>query len=148
MSVSNESYLKMVNKISPDSPKAKDFLYAFTVGGGICVLGQLVIELGRYLEIDENMVQLLAPCTLIFISSVLTGLRIFEKIARRAGAGTLVPITGFANAVVSPAIEFRNEGYILGVGAKIFTIAGPVILYGTFASFLYGILYWIYERIV
>ena len=93
--------------------------------------------------LSEKVVKMAVPVSIIFIAALLTGLGVFDKIARRAGAGTLVPITGFANAVVSPAIEFKNEGYILGVGAKIFTIAGPVIMYGTVASVVYGIIYWL-----
>ena len=94
-------------------------------------------------QLSEKVVKMAVPVSIIFIAALLTGLGVFDKIARKAGAGTLVPITGFANAVVSPAIEFKNEGYILGVGAKIFTIAGPVIMYGTVASVVYGLIYWV-----
>ena len=113
------------------------------MGGAICVIGQLLTELYTALDLSEKTVKMAVPVSIIFLAAILTGFGIFDKIARRAGAGTLVPITGFANAVVSPAIEFKNEGYILGVGAKIFTIAGPVIMYGTVASVVYGIIYWI-----
>ncbi len=139
----NKEYSNMTKRLSPPSPKIKDFIWAYCVGGLICVIGQLLIELYTYLELSEKVVKMLAPVTLIFIAALLTGLRLFDKIAKRAGAGTLVPITGFANAVVSPAIEFKREGWILGLGAKIFTIAGPVIAYGTVASVVYGIIYWI-----
>ena len=113
------------------------------MGGVICVIGQLLMELYKSFEWDEKVVKMAVPVTLIFIAALLTGLRLFDKIAKHAGAGTLVPITGFANAVVAPAIEFKSEGFILGVGAKIFAIAGPVIVYGTVASVVYGVIYWI-----
>ena len=139
----NKQYNEMTKKASPPSPKVKDFILAYIVGGAICVMGQLFIELYSYLKLDEKIVKMLVPITIISIAAFLTGIGVFDKIARKAGAGTLVPITGFANAVVSPAIEFKNEGYILGVGAKMFTIAGPVIVYGTVASVVYGIIYWL-----
>ncbi len=138
-----KEYSKIVKKISPPSPKIKDFVCAYTVGGIICVIGQLFIELYTYLNFSEKTVKMAVPVTLIFIAALLTGLKLFDKIAKHAGAGTLVPITGFANAVVSPAIEFKSEGFVLGVGANMFKIAGPVIVYGTVASVVYGIIYWI-----
>lgn len=139
----NKEYAKMVKKLSPPSPKIKDFIWAFCVGGFICVIGQLFTELYTYLKFEDKVVKMLVPVTLIFIAALLTGLRLFDKIAKRAGAGTLVPITGFANAVVSPAIEFKSEGFVLGTGANMFKIAGPVIVYGTVASVVYGVVYWI-----
>ena len=143
MSVSQKQYSKMVEKASPPSPKIKNFILAFVIGGIICVIGQLLRELYEYLAIPEEIIKMLIPVSLIFIASLLTGLKLFHKIAKHAGAGTLVPITGFSNAVTSPAIEFKNEGWILGVGAKIFAIAGPVIVYGVSASVVYGVIYWI-----
>ena len=139
-----KKYSEMTKKASPPSPKVKDFIWAYCVGGAICVIGQLLNELYTNMGLGEKVVKMAVPISLIFIAALLTGFGVFDKIARRAGAGTLVPITGFANAVVSPAIEFKNEGYILGVGAKIFTIAGPVIMYGTIASVIYGVIYWVY----
>lgn len=139
----NEKYNSLTKKYSPPSPKVKNFVWAYCVGGFICVIGQLLTELYTYLGLEEKVVKGLTPSTLIFIAAFLTGLGIFDKIAKRAGAGTLVPITGFANAVVSPAIEFKNEGFVLGVGAKIFSIAGPVIAFGVLASVIYGVIYWI-----
>ncbi len=147
MSVSKKEYSKLVKKASPPSPKVKNFILAYLIGGLICVIGQLFMELYQYLGLSEKVVKMLVPVTLIFIASLLTGLKIFHKIAKHAGAGTLVPITGFSNAVSSPAIEFKNEGWILGVGAKIFTIAGPVIAYGTVASVIYGVIYWVIQMI-
>lgn len=143
MGFSNKEYSKVVKKLSPKSPKIKDFIWAYLVGGFICVIGQLLMEFYTYLELDEKVVKMAVPVSIIFIAALLTGLKLFDKIAKRAGAGTLVPITGFANAVVSPAIEFKTEGFVLGLGAKMFTIAGPVIVYGTVASVIYGIVYWI-----
>ncbi len=141
MRITEKQYGEMVKKASPPSPKLKDFICAFSIGGLICVIGQLFRELYIYLGLEEDVTKMLVPSTLIFIAALLTGFRIFDNIAKHAGAGTLVPITGFSNAVVSPAIEFKNEGYVMGVGAKIFSIAGPVILYGTVASVIYGIIY-------
>ncbi len=138
-----QEYSQMVNKASAPSPKVKNFIWAFCVGGFICVIGQLLRELFIYLNMEEELTKMLVPSCLVFLAALLTGFGVFNKIAKRAGAGTLVPITGFANAVASPAIEFKNEGYVLGVGAKIFSIAGPVILYGTVASVIYGIIYWV-----
>ncbi len=138
-----QKYSEMTKKASPPSPKVKDFIWAYIVGGAICVIGQLLNELYTNIGLSEKVVKMAVPVSVILIAALLTGFGLFDKIAKRAGAGTLVPITGFANAVVSPAIEFKNEGYILGVGAKIFTIAGPVIMYGTIASVLYGFIYWI-----
>ena len=143
MRPTNEEYGKIVKQISPKSPKIKDFIWAYCVGGFICVIGQLFTELYTYLDLSQKQVKMAVPCTLIVIAALLTGFKLFDKIAKRAGAGTLVPITGFANAVVSPAIEFKTEGFVLGVGAKMFTIAGPVIVYGTVASVIYGIIYWL-----
>ncbi len=144
MQMSNKEYSKLTKKLSPPSPKLKDMIWAFCVGGFICVIGQLLIEFYKTVcGLNEEMTKMLIPVSLIFLAALLTGLRIFDKIAKRAGAGTLVPITGFANAVVSPAIEFKSEGFVLGVGANMFKIAGPVIVYGTVASVVYGIIYWI-----
>lgn len=147
MKIKKEEYSKLVIKASPPSPKIKDFIFAFVVGGLICVIGELLFELYLYLGLFEKQVKMAVPVTLIFLAALLTGLKIFDKIAKRAGAGTLVPITGFANAVVSPAIEFKKEGWILGLGAKMFTIAGPVIVYGVVASVIYGFIYWLMQVI-
>ena len=145
MEQNKKRYDRMVKKASKPSPKRKDFVWAYIVGGIICLFGQLLFELYDVIGLNERAVKMAVPSTLIFIDALLTGLKIFEKIAKKAGAGTLVPITGFANAVVSPAIEFKNEGWVLGVGANMFKIAGPVIAYGTIASIVYGIIYWIIQ---
>ena len=136
-------YSEMTKKASPPSPKVKDFIWAYIVGGAICVIGQLLNELYTSMGLSERVVKMAVPVSLILIAALLTGFGLFDKIAKRAGAGTLVPITGFANAVVSPAIEFKNEGWILGIGANMFKIAGPVIVYGTVASVIFGVIYWI-----
>ena len=144
MEINKNTYDKMTKKASPPSPKLKDCILAFLVGGFICAIGETLSYIySEFCDLNPNIVKMLVPVTLITIAAILTGLGIFEKIAKYAGAGTLVPITGFSNAVVSPAVEFKSEGFVLGVGAKMFTIAGPVIVYGTVASVIYGVIYWI-----
>lgn len=141
---SKKTYDEMAKKVSPPSPKLKNCIFAFLVGGFICTLGELLsFTYTEYCKLNDDIVKMLVPVTLITIAAILTGFGVFEKIAKFAGAGTLVPITGFSNAVVAPAIEFKSEGFVLGVGAKMFTIAGPVIVYGVFASVVYGIIYYI-----
>ena len=143
MEVSKKEYGKMVKESAPPSPIVKNCIWAFSVGGAICAFGQLLLHWFESMPIKLDDAKTLVSVTLIFITAVLTGLGIFDKIAKHAGAGTVVPITGFANAVVSPAIEYKAEGFVLGVGAKMFTIAGPVIVYGVVSSVIYGIIYWI-----
>lgn len=144
----NNVYDGYVKAVSPPSPKIKDFINAFLVGGSICLIGELLLLFYDYIGITEKITKMLVPVTLIFAAALLTGIGIFDKIAKHAGAGTLVPITGFANAVAAPAIEFKNEGFILGVGANVFKIAGPVIAYGTLSSALYGVVYWIVKTVL
>lgn len=136
-------YLERVKERESRSPLLRNCFFAFTVGGGICALGQLLLSLYLYAGIPERDAGTLVSVSLIFLSALLTGIGVFDSIARRAGAGTLVPVTGFANAVVSPAIDCKSEGLILGVGAKIFTVAGPVLLYATLSGALYGVILWI-----
>ena len=144
MNMNKKQYKKYASAHAKPSPILKDCCFAFIIGGTICLLGELLTMLYLSLSfIPSSQASTLTSVTLIFISVLLTGLGIYDKIAKIAGAGTLVPITGFANAVSSPAIDARAEGFILGVGAKIFTVAGPVILYGTVAGTVYGIIYWI-----
>ncbi len=143
--MNNQEYSKIVKKVSPPSPKIKDFIFAYCVGGFICVIGQLLFELYTSFDLGEKTVKMLVPVTLIFIAALLTGLSLFDKIAKHAGAGTLVPITGFANAIVSCAIEFKREGYILGLAAKMFTVAGPVLVYGISSSIILGIIYYLIQ---
>ena len=137
------SYKERIKRHSPPSPYLKNSLFAFISGGTVCLFGELLATLFIKLGIENEDSYLLVTVSLIFIASLLTGLGIFDKIARFAGAGTLVPVTGFANAVVSPALDTRCEGYILGVGAKIFTVAGPVILYSVLSGTFYGIIYYL-----
>ncbi len=120
---------------------------AFVIGGLICTLGEALLNLYEYFGLNKENSAMLTSITLIFLSALFTGLGLYQKLAKHAGAGTLVPITGFANSVVAPAIEFKTEGMILGLGAKIFIISGPVILYGTLASMVYGLIYYICTRL-
>lgn len=148
MNISNEQYGKMVKKASPKSPIALDCIKAFLIGGAICCFGQLLFYIFRKCGSSLDESRALVSITLIVLTAVLTGIGVFDRIAKHAGAGTVVPITGFANSVVSPAMEFKSEGFIMGTGASIFKIAGPVILYGTTAASLYGLVYYIIEKAV
>ena len=141
--MTEQEYGKLVSEMSPKSPICRDCANAFWIGGLICTVGQLFINWYGRLGLEREMAGTAASMTLVAISALLTGLSLYDNIAKHAGAGTLVPITGFANAVAAPAVEFKTEGFILGVGAKMFTIAGPVIVYGVSASVVYGWIYWI-----
>lgn len=141
--MTEREYGKLVKEMTPKSPIVKDCLCAFLVGGLICTLGQLLLEGYGALGLEEKEAGTAVSMTLVALSAFFTGLSLYDNIAKFAGAGTLVPITGFANAIAAPAIEFKTEGFILGVGAKIFQIAGPVIVYGVSASVVYGLIYWI-----
>ncbi len=143
MEISKKNYKKMAERISPPSPILKNCTIAFLVGGAICTLGQGIINFFEARGMEFEDASCIASCTLVFLSVLLTGLNVYGKIAKHAGAGTLVPITGFANAVASPAIEFKSEGFILGLGAKMFVIAGPVIVYGVLSSVVAGIIKYI-----
>ena len=141
-----KTYKKYVEARAKGSPIGKNCLWAFSVGGLICCGAEALKELyTEFLRLSADDAGTLVSVTLVFASALLTGLGVFDKIAKHAGAGTLVPITGFANAVASPAIDSRGEGTVLGVGAKIFTVAGPVLLYGTFSGAVYGVIYWIFK---
>ena len=146
MKLDPRQYDEMVSRASPPSPVVRDCAWAFGVGGGICALGEALRQL-FLLWYDAALAGTLTSVSLIFLSAAATLPGWYQKLAARAGAGTLVPITGFANSVVSPAIEFKPEGWITGVGAKIFSIAGPVIAYGTLASFVWGVLYWLIGKV-
>ena len=146
MNMEKETYRKLVEAHAPRSPIGKDCLLAFLFGGGICALAQGIKDMWvLFGGFEGEEAGTLTSVTLIFAAVVLTGLGWFDRIAKRAGAGTLVPITGFANSVVSPAIDSHSEGLILGVGAKIFTVAGPVLLYGTLAGSVYGVIYYLFS---
>lgn len=141
--MNKQNYVKYAESKSRKSPILKNCISAFLIGGLICTFAQALFDFYTYININTEISKTLVSMTLIFLTALLTGLGIFDNIAKVAGAGTLVPITGFANAVVSSAIDTRDEGLILGLGAKIFTISGPVILYGTLTSVIYGIIYYI-----
>ena len=141
--MTEKQYARLISDLVPRSPIWKDCVNAFLVGGLICTLGQLLLNGYSALGLEEKLAGTAASMTLVALSALLTGLSLYDNIAKFAGAGTLVPITGFANAIAAPAVEFKTEGFILGVGAKMFTIAGPVIVYGVSASVVYGIVYWI-----
>ena len=140
MDMSPKEYQAYVKQKSKKSPIVKDVTLAFVIGGAICVLGQAITNGWSAAGLNKEEAGTAASCTLVFLSALLTGLNLYSKIARYGGAGTLVPITGFANAVVSPAIDFKSEGFVTGMAAKMFTVAGPVIVFGTVASVVYGVI--------
>ena len=145
MDYTKREYLDYVQKKSPGSKLFRNMLVAFVVGGLICVVGQAFGEIYKSVfGLNEESVKTAVPITMVFLGALFTGLNLYHKLAKYAGAGTLVPITGFANAVVSPAIEFKREGYVLGVAAKMFTIAGPVLVYGINTSILLGLIYYVF----
>lgn len=141
--ISKKRYSKMVERHSPPSPVVSNTLKAFLVGGFICTLGQIFKNMYLKFGLSEEIASTSVSITLILIAAVLTALNVFDKIAKHAGAGTLVPITGFSNAVVSPAMEFLTEGFVTGAASKMFVVAGPVIVYGTVSSIIAGFIYWI-----
>lgn len=145
MSISNSDYSKMTDKASPNSPIIKNCIKAFIFGGGICAFSQILNFVFEKAGLSEDAVKLATPSIIIIITAILTGIGVYDRIARHAGAGTIVPISGFANSVVSPALEFQHEGFILGTAAQMFTIAGPVIVYGISSAFLYGLIVFIFK---
>lgn len=136
-------YKELVHQTTPKSPILKDCIKAFIFGGGICCFGEVLKTLYGMTSLNEDEIKLAVSGTLIVITAILTGAGVFDKIAKHAGAGTAVPITGFANSVVSPAVEFKVEGFVLGTAAKMFNLAGPVIVYGCSSASLYGLIYWL-----
>ena len=145
--MTEREYGKLIQDMAPRSPIKKDCFNAFWIGGLICCIGQLLLNGYTALGLDKTDAGTAMSMTLVAMSALLTGLSLYDDIAKHAGAGTLVPITGFANSIAAPAVEFKTEGFILGVGAKMFTIAGPVIVYGVSASVVYGLIYWICQMI-
>ena len=141
--MTEQYYQKLAKQMAPKSPLLRDCFHAFWIGGLICVLGQLAMNGFQALGLEKTDASTAVSMSLVALSALLTGLSVYDDIAKRAGAGTLVPITGFANAIAAPAVEFKTEGMVLGVAAKMFTIAGPVIVYGLTAGVLYGLIYWI-----
>lgn len=142
--MTEKQYGALVARMAPKSPMWKDCLNAFWIGGLICVVGQIFTNCYGAWGMEKQDAGTAASMTLVALSALLTGLSVYDDIAKHAGAGTLVPITGFANSIAAPAVEFKTEGFVLGVGAKMFTIAGPVIVYGLAASVVYGFIYWLY----
>ena len=136
----NKEYQEYVNKKSPNSPIFKNCFNSFWTGGLICAIGQIIMEVCKYNGLDTTASSTIVSISLIFLSAFLTALNVFNKIGKIAGAGSLVPITGFANSIVSPAMEYKSEGYVMGVGSKMFTVAGPVLVYGISSSILVGII--------
>lgn len=145
--MTEKQYGRLVKEMSPKSPVGRDCFNAFWIGGVICVLGQLLVNGYDALGLEKEQAGTAASMTLVALSALLTGLSLYDDIAKHAGAGTLVPITGFANSIAAPAVEFKTEGFVLGVGAKMFSIAGPVIVYGTVASVIYGLILVIFQLV-
>lgn len=143
----NKEYQTYVDKKSPNSPILKNCFNSFWVGGLICVIGQIILEICKYRGLELEMSYTIVSIFLIFVSAFLTSLNLFNKIGKFAGAGSLVPITGLANSIVSPSIEYKSEGYVMGVGAKMFTVAGPVLVYGISTSIIVGLCYLIFMGI-
>lgn len=140
MKLTKEEYAEMLGSQSPPSNLLLDMVWAFVVGGLICTIGQAISEFYKSRGLNQTAVSAATAITLVFLGGLLTALHLYDKIAKKAGAGTLVPITGFSNAIVSPAMEFKSEGFVLGLGAKLFAIAGPVLVYGISASVIYGLI--------
>ncbi len=145
--MTEKQYSKLVKEMMPKSPIVKDCFQAFWIGGAICLLGQVITSAYTFWGLEKEAAGTATSMTLVFLSAMLTDLSLYDNLAKHAGAGTLVPITGFANAIAAPAIEFKTEGMILGTAAKMFTIAGPVIVCGLSASVVYGFIYWVYSLI-
>ena len=140
-----EKYTALVKKSAKRTPSVRNCVAAFFVGGGICLFGEALLSFYLWLGLNEENAALAVTVSLIFLAALLTALGVFDRIARFAGAGTLVPVTGFSNAVTSPAMDNKSEGWVLGVGAKIFTVAGPVLLYGVLSGALYGLIYFVWK---
>lgn len=145
----NKAYVDYVEKTAPKSPIFKNMIMAFLFGGAICVVGQAFMNLyENVLNLGEDEAKIAVSVTMVFLGALLTGLDIYPKLAKYAGAGTIVPITGFANSVASPAMEFKREGLVLGMSAKMFVVAGPVLVYGITSSVVVGFIYWLYKILI
>ena len=147
MKMTPKSYQAMAEKRAKGSPIFKDCIFAFLAGGFLCAVAQIIIDLVSKTGMDEKDARLIGSLSLIFLSILLTAFCVYDNVAKHAGAGVIVPITGFANSMASPAMEFKSEGLVLGTGAKMFSIAGPVIVYGTVASVVYGVIYWLIQML-
>ena len=148
MNLSPQEYDKLVRQMAPRSPLGKNVVLAFAVGGAICCLGQAIAVLGKALTLSVAASPMFTSMVLIFLGTTLTGLGVYDRIGKYAGAGSIVPITGFANSITAPAMEFRREGLVMGVGARMFQLAGPVLAYGIASSVAAGILYWIVREVI
>lgn len=148
MNLNNTEYARLADRLAPKSHLARDLFNAFWTGGLICVLGQLLLNGFSAAGLDKQSAGTAVSVCLVFLSAVLTGFAVYDDIAKLAGAGTLVPITGFANSIVAPAVEFKTEGVVLGTCGKMFTIAGPVLVFGTAASAIYGLIYWLWTQVL
>ncbi len=148
MNLNNTEYARLADRLAPKSHLARDLFNAFWTGGLICVLGQLLLNGFSAAGLDKQSAGTAVSVCLVFLSAVLTGFAVYDDIAKLAGAGTLVPITGFANSIVAPAVEFKTEGVVLGTCGKMFTIAGPVLVFGTAASAIYGLIYWLWAQVL
>ncbi len=145
----NKDYLNYIDKTAPKSPMLKNVLLAFLIGGLICVIGQLIGDFYQKIcGLDTDSMRTAVSVTMVFLGALLTGLDLYPKIAKHAGAGTIVPITGFANSITSPAMEFKREGLVLGMSAKMFVVAGPVLVYGISSSVVVGIIYFLYKVLI
>lgn len=147
MKLTKAEYSRMLNQKAPASHLGRDMLWAGVVGGLICVVGQFVSDFYKARGLGEDAAPGATAVTMVFLGALFTGLHLYDKLAKKAGAGTIVPITGFANAIVSPAMEFKSEGLVLGLGAKLFAIAGPVLVYGISASVIYGIIICVFHLV-
>jgi stage V sporulation protein AC len=145
LAITKKEYAELTKSKSPNSPLLKNCVFAFLIGGAICTIGQLIMTIYLSYGLDKLDASSATSITLIFLGALFTGLKMYDKLAKYAGAGTLVPITGFANSIVSPALEYKSEGFILGMSAKMFTIAGPVLVFGISASIIYGVIIWIFK---
>ena len=144
MGMDKKGYNKYVEKKSKKSNLLKDCIIAFIVGGAICILGQVITDIAIYYGADEKLAGSICSITLVFLGAFLTALKLYQRIGKVAGAGSIVPITGFSNSIVSPAIEYKSEGLVLGIGANMFKVAGPVLVYGISGSVIYGIIYYLF----
>ncbi|EIW18463.1 MULTISPECIES: stage V sporulation protein AC [Pelosinus] len=138
-----QKYQSKVDNVTPKPPLLKNICWAFVVGGLICTLGQLITDYFLGLSLQKKEASACATAVLVFLGAFFTGIGVYDDLGKRAGAGSIVPITGFANSIVAPAMEFKREGYVFGVGAKMFVIAGPVLVYGMVTAFIIGLIYWI-----
>lgn len=145
LKITKKEYEEMTKQKSPNTHIVKNMIWAFLVGGAICTIGQIIMNIYAYFGLDKLDAGASTSITLIFIGALLTGLKVYDNIAKHAGAGSLVPITGFANSIVSPALEFKSEGFVLGMSAKMFTIAGPVLVFGISSAIFYGLILWVFR---